>query len=185
MGILNTGVSGGVAVSAQNTGVTLSLLNDYAYLFPSNAAPTPGPDTQGLMTVVGTYGAGAVLSFEKCVSPQDFTAANWTPLYGVLTRSNGVNLANAGYTMTMLPNQSMDFGLSAVLGVYAIRCRLSTAPASGTLIVSGSTFAAVAGQVNPAVLAAYQQFGVLMAAMVLAMSDQQSTDYLGAVGGSF
>lgn len=185
MGILNTGVSGGVAVTSQNTGVSLSLLNDYGYILPSNAAPTPGPDTQGLVTVSGTYGVGALLSFEKCLTPADFTAGNWTPLYGVLLRSNGSGLASGGYTIALAVNQSLDLAIPAVQGLYAIRIRLSTAPASGAVIVSGTTFPAAAGAENPAVLAAYQQLTTYAAALALALSDMNGTDYLAGVGGSF
>ena len=187
MGILNNGVSGGVAVASQYTGVSLSLLGDYAYILPSNAAPTPGPDTAGYLTVSGAYGAGAVLAFEKCVSPQDWAAANWTPLFGVLYRTTGLPLPNAGNTSPMTVSQPMDFVLSSVQGFYALRARLATAPASGAPVLSGTTFPIVSGNVNPAVLAAYAGFQTYMAAMVLAQNDQSAnvTDYLAAVGGSW
>lgn len=188
MGVLSTGVSGGVAVTGQYTGVPLILVNDYGYIIPATSAPTQGPDTQGVLTVVpgaSSYTTGAVVAFEKCVSISDFNANNWTPLFGVLLRSTGIGILNGGYTNTMTPAQSMDFALPNVQGLYAVRLRLVTAPGSGSLVVSGQTYPASTGVLNPAVAAYYQQVTLGMAGFLLWASNQDNTDYLSAVGGSY
>src|ERR1700720_547371 len=118
MPILTNGVSGGVAVTGQNTGVALQILNDYGYIIISNAAPGQGPDTQGVLTISGTYSTGGQITFEKGISPRDFTANNWTALMGVISRVTGATIA--GNTFPLGATQSNDFSLPNVQGLYAL-----------------------------------------------------------------
>ena len=180
MPILTAGVSGGVAVTNQPNGVSLSLVNDYGFVIISNAAPQQGPDTQGVLTIspglAGGYTGSPVVAFEKVISSQDFTANNWTALLGVVPRTGSTQLASN--TFTLAANQSVDFTLPSVQGFYAVRARLAVIPTSGILVVSGSTFAGVAGALNPAEQALLNQLNFLQFAETIASCDQTSSDYM-------
>lgn len=190
MALITSGQSGGVLVSALTAGVTLTLVNDYAQILPSNAAPTQGPDAAGIIAIAPSpnYGGGGVLTFEQVIPPVGIPAlptASWQPLFGVVTTSNGQTLGVNVNTFALAPSQSVSFTLVSVQPYYAIRVRLSTAPSSGVILVTGQTFGLATGAINPAVSAFYAQDLQLLQALVLALSDLNSTDYLSAVGGSF
>lgn len=186
MPLLLNGVSGGVPVSNQVNGVAMTLLNDYGYILPSNNAPTQGPDTQGVLTLsaglAGGYLGSPVVAFEKCIGPGDFANNNWTALLGLIPRTTSTQIG--GNTFTLAANQSIDFTVPSVQGFYAIRTRLLTLPLSGSVVVSGSTFAAVAGALNPSEQALFNQFNQLQFAQCLAECDSASADYLAMATGS-
>lgn len=183
MPLLNTGVSAGVPVANQATGVSLSAVNDYAYILISNAAPTPGPDSQGVLTCAGPFTGNPQIALEKVISPADFNAGNWTALQGAVPRTTGVILS--GNTFTLIQGTSIDFTLPSVQGFYAVRVRLNTLPTGNSVLVTGSTFAVLNAVSNPSEIALLQQLNLNMLAVALALSDMNGTNYLEAVGGSF
>lgn len=157
-----------------------------------------GQDSQGTATLApGPAGyAGATIVFEKCFTLSDFNANGgsgagssggiWTPLPNVFNLAT--NLPIPGSTIT-LPTTGpsgavLNFTLPALLGYYAVRMRLATIT-SGSLIGSMVTFPAPVSAANPLTIASLNQLITLSQALVLAMSDMNSTDYLSAVGGSF
>lgn len=179
--MLTSGVSGGVAVSNQFTGVSLTLLNDYAQIIISNAAPSPGPDTQGIITVSGTYPA-TIIAIQKVLSGADFTAGNWTNLQGVIPRTTGIQDPDGFFQLTA--NQQVDFTLPSVQGLYAVRLIAVQAPTGGAILVVGNTFPGTGG-VNPAQLAALQGILSQLTAQTLALSDLGGADYLSLIGGTY
>jgi hypothetical protein len=181
-------------------GVSLSSINDYAFIILSNAAPTPGPDSQGVLTAAGNFTGVPQLTFEKVISPFDFQAAsaaqgnnallfgfggNWTSMLGVVPRNTGTTLSGA--TVTLTAGSSIDFTLPQIQGFYAVRARLSVAPTPGTsVLVTGNTFPVLNATSNPAEIAALQQLTTQLLAFNLWASDQANTDYLaGATGASY
>ena len=176
--IMNSGVSGGVPVVNQNTGVLLQQVNDYAVIFPSNNAPTPGPDTQGTIVLSpalsGGYGAGGVVAFEEALTPASYLANNWLPVQGWIPF--GGTSALTGNTYTLAANQTLNLTVPQVQGFYALRVRLVTLPASGIIVASGTTFPA-SNVFSPAELAAIANLTFLSTANVLAQCDQTNQDY--------
>jgi hypothetical protein len=176
---ITAGVSGGAAVSGMVNGVALQLAGDYAYLLPSNAAPTPGPDTQGTIVaspgLLGGYGANAQLAFEKVMSFSDFQNSNWTAIQGWIPLNTGLPLATNLYTLTV--SQTLNLTVPLVQGFYALRVRLAIAPTSGYVVISGSSFPAP-GIFTAAEQAMLQNLTLLSTANVLAQCDQTSQDYI-------
>lgn len=181
MGSLNSGVSNGVPVNSQATGVQLLVAGDYAQIIISNAAPTEGPDNQGLVTVSGTY-PPQTIAIQKVLTPSDFAAGNWTNLLGIIPRNTG--LPDADGFLQLTANQTLDITLPSIQGMYAVRVFMPTSLASGEITVVGITFPAT-GQFSAAQLAALQGISQQLLAHTLALSDMNGTDYLSAIGGSF
>ena len=176
--VVNSGLSGGAFVSGLPNGVPLTLAGDYAVIFPSNAAPTPGPDTQGTLVaspgLLGGDGAGALLAFEKVMTSADFVNNNWTAIQGWIPLNSGLPLAANLYSPT--PSQTLNLTVPLVQGFYALRIRLVAAPVSGSVVISGATFPAT-GTFTAAEQAMLQNLTYLSTANVLAQCDQTGQDY--------
>jgi hypothetical protein len=179
--IVNTGVSGGNAFTGQGTGVPLQVVNDYAVLFPSAAAPGAGPDTQGTIVIspgnLGGYSAGAQVAFEEALTVAAFNSNIWLPIPGWIPFQSGQPLPVNTYTLTA--SQTLTLTLPQVQGFYALRVRLIVAQLVGAVVVSGTSFP-VSGAFTPVEAALIQQNTYLNTVAALAACDQSGQDYFAA-----
>lgn len=167
MGLFNSGVSGGAAVSNQANGVSLSQVGDYAILFVSNAAPPGGPDVSALISLSG--GASANVSIQKQFVP----TGSWTTLSGVTVGGVGVP------DPYLMPGVNRDLQANLITGLYAIRVLLDTVGAT-PLLVQGISSPSASGAPSPATLAAFANLAALNTAQVLAQSYNDGINYFDA-----
>ncbi len=174
MSIFASGVSGGVAVTSQTDGVTLSTAGDYAVLYVSNAAPPGGPDASVSITLSGDDAVGANLTFTKKYS----STGTATTLGGVLLNGNPIDNP---YLFTAADT---DLTATGIAGLYSITITLSSIT-SGEVLVQGLSSPANVSTTEVAMLAALTTIAAGNRAIILALQDMIGTssyqpDYLNA-----
>jgi hypothetical protein len=175
MAIFASGVEGGAEVSGQTDGINLSVAGDYALLLVSNAVPPGGPDSSALVTLSGTA-VDASVTINKAWT----SALSFTPLSNV-TDSNGASVGSP----YAVPTGDVDLNLNGIAGMYAIQIILNATPTSGYVNVQGASSPGSVTATEASILSQTVENSLLTKALVLALSDQNSTDYLAAVGGTW
>ena len=180
MGLCTSGVSGGLSVAMQLAGVSLSQAGDYAVIQINNGATPGGPDTTGLIATSGAF-AGANVSVQFVGTLQAYQAGNWQ-LLNSATRAD--THAQLNGPLALQDSTALQLNPGTVQGLYAIRVYLN-AITSGSVLVSGSTFPGSPVGLEAAILAQAQANGVYLEAIALGLSNQNDTDLMTSVGGSF
>jgi hypothetical protein len=196
MGLCTLGVSGGQPVVNQLGGVTLSQAGDFATIIISNGAPPQGPDITGLFAITGNfvnaqitpqfvmnpvqYGLSGSLQPGQPVSLASVGAnGNWQFLQGC-TQALGAVVAGS----LVPPNaQALQISLGSIAGLFAVRLYLNSI-GSGSMLVSGNTNPAGTASLDALILASVIANTNTNKAQVLALSNQDSVDYLYVLTGS-
>lgn len=170
-----SGVSGGVAVTGQTSGVTLSAVGDYAVLYVSNASPPGGPDVSVALTLSGSP-VGANVTFTK----KYVAAGTATNLTGITV--NGTEVSSP----YLVPGVDTDLSISGITGLYSITVTLNSIT-SGDVLVQGQSSPGSATGLDAAILAQVTVQTETMQAMLLALQDMIGTssyqpNYLDAAG---
>lgn len=185
MGLCTFGVSGGVVVTNQLGGVTLTQAGDYAAIQISNASPPAGPDTSGIFAlspglVAGAY-TNATVTVQFVADPVNFAANNWQLLNNVI-RNDANTYVNG--SLLLVNSSALQLNPGQIGGLYAIRVYLNSIT-SGSVLVTGNTNPGGLVGVDQAILAQLVASNAINKGLLLAQYDATGTDYLSAVGGSW
>lgn len=125
------------------TSATLQNVNDsLPIVLQVNSAY--GPDGTGRFTVSGTH-TGASVVVEKCYTAAEYAAGTWTTLVGAIRMDSNTPLTAP---VSLSSNSTLDIILPPVVGLYAVRLRL-TAISTGSISADGSTYPGAPGPVVP------------------------------------
>lgn len=178
MGLCNSGVSAGVAVSGQAGGVTLSQAGDYATIFVSNNPPPNGPDTTGIFALSGSF-ASANIVVRFVADSVNFASGNWQSLNNIIRNDSNTFVDGA---FTPPDATALQLNPGSIQGLYAIQVYLVSI-SSGSMLVGGNTNPGGVAGIENMILAQQQANTTYSQALLLAIYDQTGVDYYSELGG--
>jgi hypothetical protein len=174
MAIFASGVEGGVAVTGQTDGITLSIVGDYAILQVSNSSPPAGPDAAAMFTLSGDA-VGATVSVTK-----QYTSSTTATALESLTDPFGSPVSSP----LTVASGSNDYVANNIAGLYSVIVTL-TGITSGAVLVQGQSSPGSLTSTEVAQLSALEQNNLLLKAQLLAQYALTGIDGLTPLGGTW